>query len=82
VVDTHPHSYAKGACCIDWNFGCIGPKSPDAQVFRATQVQHALQHLGGDGGLGRLAFLRLRAGAATDDALPARQIGLDGAHHL
>ena len=40
---------------------CPLPRSRDADVLRASQVQHAVQHIGGDGHLGRLPPAPLRA---------------------
>src|SRR4051794_969139 len=48
----------------------------DADVLRAPEVQHAVQNIGGDGYLGRLSPLRLRAQPAANNAFPARDIGL------
>src|SRR4051812_19752944 len=48
----------------------------DADVFRASQLQHSVQHVGRDGHLARLSPLRLRPQPIADDALPARDIGL------
>ena len=50
--------------------------SHDADVLRAPKVQHSVQHAGCEGYLGRLSSLRLRTEPVTDDALPARDIGL------
>src|SRR4051794_31286794 len=47
-----------------------------ADVLRAPEVQHAVQNIGGDGYLGRLSPLGLRAQPAANNAFPARDIGL------
>src|SRR4051794_34581780 len=46
-----------------------------ADVLRAPEVQHPVQNVAGDGYLGRLSPIRLRAQPATNDAFPARDIG-------
>jgi len=52
-------------CCRDRWYGrgepCPCPGSHDADVLRASQVEHAVQHVGGDRHLGRLAPVRLEA---------------------
>src|SRR4051795_2017890 len=48
----------------------------DADVFRASELQHSVQHVGCDGYLGRLSPVRLRTDPLADDALPARDIAL------
>jgi hypothetical protein len=53
-----------------------GPGSCDADVLRTAELQHAVQHAGGDGHLGVLAPLGPRTQAVTDDALPSRDVGL------
>ena len=53
---------------------CSG--SCDADVLRASQLQHSVQHVGRDGHLARLSPVRLRTEPITDDALPARDIAL------
>ena len=62
---------------------CVNPAlsparagSHDADVLRASQLQHAVQHADGDGHLARLLPIRLRTESIADDALPARNIGL------
>src|SRR3954470_23620832 len=47
----------------------------DADVLRASQLQHAVQHVGRDGHLGRLSPRRLRTKPIANDALPARNVG-------
>ena len=51
------------------------PGSHDADVLRASQLQHAVQHVDGDRHLGRLSPVGLEALPVADDALPARDIG-------
>ena len=67
-------------CCMDRRCGRIEPHPCsglyDADVLRASQLQHSVQHIDGDRHLGRLSPVRLRAQPFTDDALPARHIGL------
>src|SRR4051795_11661081 len=53
---------------------CSG--SYDADVFRASELQHSVQHVGCDGYLGRPTLVRLRTQPIADDALPARDIAL------
>src|SRR4051794_41325862 len=53
---------------------CSG--SGDADILWASEVQHSVQHVGGDRYLGRLTPVRLEAQPVTDDALPARYISL------
>ena len=48
----------------------------DADILWASEVQHTVQHVGGDRYLGRLTPVRLEAQPVTDDALPARHISL------
>jgi hypothetical protein len=48
----------------------------DADVLRASQLQHSVQYVDRDGHLARLSPVRLRTQPVTDDALPARDIGL------
>src|SRR3954453_16487899 len=53
---------------------CSG--SGDADILWASEVQHTVQHVGGDRHLGRLSPVPLEAQPVTDDALPARDIRL------
>ena len=50
-------------CCMGGRHGCSEPYANpgvcDANVFRTSKVEHAVQHVGGDGHLGRLAAIRL-----------------------
>ena len=55
---------------------CSG--SCDAHVLRASQLQHSVQHVGRDGHLARLSPVCLRMQPIADDALQARDIGLQG----
>src|SRR4051794_3831329 len=48
----------------------------DADVLRASQLQHLVQHVGRDGHLGRLTCVRLKAQPLTDNAFPFRDISL------
>src|SRR4051794_38398936 len=72
-------SYAKAPCCMGRRctrtelYPCCGLCGAD--VLRAPEVQHAVQNIAGDGYLGRLSPIRLRAQPATNDAFPARDIG-------
>src|SRR5215210_8875689 len=54
-----------------------GCGSRDADVFRASEVQHTVQHVSGDGHFGRLPAVRLRPEPVSDDALPSRDVSLD-----
>src|SRR4051794_40670898 len=67
---------------VAWISGC-GRTEPDpcsgsydADVLRASQLQHSVQHVGRDGHLARLSPVRLRTEPLADDALPARHIRL------
>src|SRR3954447_19677401 len=51
--------------------------SYDADALRAPQLQHTVQHADGDGHLSRLTPIRLRTKPIANNALPARNIGLD-----
>src|SRR3954453_15707633 len=61
-------------CCMGRRCGrteldpCSG--SCDADVLRASQLQHSVQHVGRDGYLGRPSPVRLRTEPIADDALP------------
>src|SRR4051812_33874030 len=46
------------------------------RTYSGRPKQHPVQNIGGDGYLGRLSPLRLRAQPAANDAFPARDIGL------
>src|SRR3954471_19030614 len=67
-------------CCMDQRCGRTEPDpcsgSYDADVFRASQLQHSVRHVGCDGYLGRLSPVRLRTQPLADDALPTRDIAL------
>jgi hypothetical protein len=56
-------SRIEAACCTGRRSGCIEPYpcsgSCQADVLRASEVQHAVQHVGGDRHLGRLTPVRL-----------------------
>src|SRR3954447_26679421 len=72
---------ATGApCCMDRRCGRTEPDPCsglcDADVLRASEVQHTVQHVGGDRHFARLTPVRLEAQPITDDALPARHISL------
>src|SRR3954471_13412414 len=67
-------------CCMDRWCGRTEPDpcsgSCDADVLRAYQLQHSVQHVVGDHHLGPLTLVPLEAQPVTDDALPARDIAL------
>src|SRR3954470_9697251 len=52
-------------CCMDRRYGRTEPRpipgSHDADVLRASQLQHSVQHADGDGHLARLSPVRLEA---------------------
>ena len=68
------------ACCMGRRIGRTEPYpgcgSRDADVLRSSEVEHAVQGIGGNGHLGRLSPIRLGAQPAANDAFPARDIGL------
>src|SRR4051794_15798066 len=70
----------RAPCCTDRRCGRTEPDPCsglcDADVLRASQLQHSVQHVGRDGHLARLSPVRLRTEPITDDALPARDIAL------
>lgn len=51
--------------------------SRDAAVVRASQVEHTVGRPGSDRHLGCLTPVGLRAQTGTNDAVPARHVGLD-----
>src|SRR3954465_1103859 len=67
-------------CCMGGRCGRTEPtRVPglcDADVLRASEVQHSVQHVGCDGHLDCLSPVRLRTEPIADDALPARHIRL------
>src|SRR3954453_2499983 len=67
-------------CCMDRRCERTEPDpcsgSCDADVLRAPQLQHSVQHADGDGHLTRLSPVRLRPQPLANDALPARHIRL------
>src|SRR3954452_7476445 len=67
-------------CCMDRRYGRTEPDPCsglcDADILWASEVQHTVQHVGGDRHLARLTLVRLEAQPVTDDALPARDIRL------
>lgn len=67
-------------CCMGQRLGrinaCPRSGSSNAGVFRPPQLEHAVQHVGGDGHLGRLAPICLRTQSIADDALPTRNVSL------
>src|SRR3954453_16865319 len=71
---------ANTPCCMDRRGGRTEPDPCsglcDADVLRASQLQHSVQHVGRDGHLARLSPVRLRPQPIADDTLPARDIGL------
>src|SRR4051812_28269979 len=50
--------------------------SGDAGVARASELQHAVEHVGGDRHLGRPALVGARAQPIADHPLPPRDGGL------
>src|SRR4051794_8326254 len=68
-------------CCTDRGcrrtepYPCSG--LCDADVLRASQPQHSVEHADSDGYLTCLSPVRLEAQPVTDAALPSRDIGLD-----
>src|SRR4051794_33406811 len=67
---------------VAWISGC-GRTEPDpcsgsydADVLRASQLQYSVQHVGRGGHLARLSPLCLRPQPISEDALPARDVGL------
>jgi hypothetical protein len=52
------------------------PGSGDADVIRASQLQHAVEGMGGDRHLGRPTLVRARAQPIADHLLPPRDGGL------
>src|SRR3954470_6808978 len=71
---------SKAPCCMDRRCGRTEPYPCsglcDADVFRASQLQHSVQHVGRDRHLDRLSPVGLRPQPLAEDALPARDIGL------
>src|SRR3954453_11811556 len=67
-------------CCTDRGcrrtepYPCSG--LCDADVLRASQPQHSVQHADSDGYLACLSPVRLEAQPVTDDALPSRDVSL------
>src|SRR3954449_114007 len=63
-------------CCTDRRCGRTEPDpcsgSCEADVLRASQLQHSVQHIGRDRHLARLSPVRLRPQPIADDTLPAR----------
>src|SRR3954468_7827119 len=53
-------------------YPCSG--SCGADILGASEVQHSVQHVGGDRHLGRLSPIRLRTQPVTDDAFPSRDV--------
>src|SRR5215216_1207632 len=74
------NSYSASPCCTDRGcrrtepYPCSG--LCDADVLRASQPQHSVQHADSDGHLARLSPVRLEAQPVTDDALPSRDVSL------
>src|SRR3954470_6037062 len=72
--------YEGAPCCMDRGCGRTEPElcsgSCDADILWASEVQHTVQHVGGDRHLGRLTPVRLEAQSVTDDALPSRDVSL------
>ena len=67
-------------CCMDRRCGRTEPDpcsgSCDADILRASQLQHSVQHVGSDRHLDRLSPVRLRTEPITDDPFPSRDVGL------
>src|SRR3954463_3031644 len=67
-------------CCMDRRYRRTEPDPCsglcDADVLRASQLQHSVQYVDRDGHLARLSPVRLRTQPLADDALPARDIAL------
>src|SRR3954464_8521918 len=67
-------------CCMDRGYGRTEPDPCsglcDADILWASEVQHTVQHVGGDRHLARLTPVRLEAQPVTDDALPSRDVSL------
>src|SRR3954465_3299397 len=67
-------------CCMDRRYGRTEPDLCsglcDADVLRASQLQHSVQYVDRDGHLARLSPVRLEAQPVTDDALPSRDVSL------
>jgi hypothetical protein len=68
-------------CCMGQRCGRTEPdpcvELCDADVLRASEVQHVIQRVGGDGDFGPLPPVRARTQPVADDALPSRDVGLD-----
>src|SRR4051794_1382585 len=68
----------KPAWCTDQGCGRTAPTpsgSGDADVLRAAQVQHAIEHVDSDVHLGRPTLLRMRAQPVAEHLLPSRDGG-------
>src|SRR4051794_25771323 len=67
-------------CCRDRRYGRTEPDPCsglcDADVLRASQLQHSVQHANRDGHLARLSPVRSQTEPIADDALPARDVSL------
>ena len=71
-------STAGGPCCMDQPVDAVTQVlsvSFDADVGRASQLQHAVQDADSNRHLGRLTQVRLRAQRMTDHSFPAANIG-------
>src|SRR3954466_9842260 len=67
--------------CMDQSCGRTAPY-PDAgsygaDILRASELQHAVQYVGGDRHLGLPAPVRMRAQCVADHPLEPRDVGLD-----
>src|SRR5215207_1041955 len=62
----------KGAAALTPAPTCSG----DADVVRASQVQHAVEHVAGDAYLGRPTLIRMRAQPVAEHLFPSRDGGL------
>src|SRR3954452_22754812 len=75
-----PDTLWEPPCCTDRGcrrtepYPCSG--LCDADVLRASQPQHSVQHADSDGYLACLSPVRLEAQSVTDDALPSRDVSL------
>ena len=72
-------SRSTGLCCRNEEVGrmtaFLGPVSCGADILRAAQVCHAVQHTDGNGHLGRPTPVRARAEPTADDPLEAADVG-------
>jgi hypothetical protein len=66
----------KALCCTDQRCGRAEPNPYvglcDANIGRASEIEHAIQHVSCDGHFGHLPPVRLRSQPVTNDAFPSR----------